>query len=71
MGTADPHSHLNYDYGIIWIKPQNCDFECPMDPITAMRNALGRDQGGSGVPLDPEAYRQSVEFWTNNATIGI
>ena len=42
-----------------------------MDPITAMRNALGRDQGGSGVPLDPEAYRQSVEFWSNNATIGV
>jgi hypothetical protein len=26
--------------------------ETPMEPITMMRNALGKTEGGSGVPLD-------------------
>ena len=41
--------------------------EIPMAPVTMMRNALGVDEGGSGVPLDREAYRRSVEFWEANA----
>jgi len=28
------------------------DSEIPMDPITIMRNALGKEEGGSGVKLD-------------------
>ena len=69
MGTLDPHSEIDYDYAIIWVKPQDVDFECPMDPITVMRNALGADQGGSGVPLETTKYRESVEFWKKNAEI--
>jgi hypothetical protein len=38
-----------------------------MAPITMMRNALGVEQGGSGVSLDPDAYRRSVAFWSVNA----
>ena len=41
--------------------------EIPMAPITMMRNALGVEEGGSGVPIDRESYRRSVEFWRNNA----
>jgi hypothetical protein len=41
--------------------------EIPMAPITMMRNALGVAEGGSGVALEREAYRRSVEFWENNA----
>jgi len=41
--------------------------EEPMPPVTMMRNALGVSEGGSGVPLDREAYRRSVEFWENHA----
>jgi hypothetical protein len=41
--------------------------ETPMAPVTMMRNALGVDEGGSGVPLDREAYRRSVEFWRQHA----
>ena len=41
--------------------------EIPMAPITMMRNALGVEEGGSGVPLDRDAYRRAVEFWDNNA----
>src|SRR6185437_5977209 len=41
--------------------------EIPMAPITMLRNALGVEEGGSGVPLDREAHRRSVAFWGNNA----
>lgn len=41
--------------------------EIPMAPITMMRNALGVDEGGSGVALDKDAYRRSVAFWERNA----
>ena len=34
---------MEYDYGIIWIKPQHTDKELPMSPITAMRNSLGKE----------------------------
>ena len=38
-----------------------------MTPITLMRNALGVEQGGSGVPLEREAYLRSVAFWETHA----
>ena len=34
-----------------------------MDPITMMRNALGAEEGGSGVKLNREEYKKSVDFW--------
>jgi hypothetical protein len=34
-----------------------------MDPITLMRNALGQEEGGSGVPLDHQKYSESVKYW--------
>lgn len=46
MGNTDPNEEIDYDYGIVSIKPQDCDYELPMDPITAMRNALGTEYGG-------------------------
>jgi hypothetical protein len=36
-------------------------------PITMMRNALGVDEGGSGVRIDREAYAKSVAFWERHA----
>jgi hypothetical protein len=56
-------------WGIICVKGQTCDYELPMQPITALRNALGAEEGGSGVPLDKEKYRQSVEFWKKHCSI--
>ena len=41
----------------------------PMRGITAMRNALGVEEGGSGVPIDREAYLQSAEYWNENIMI--
>ena len=40
-----------------------------MQPITMMRNSLGRDEGGSGVPLGRDEYRKSVEYWEAHAAI--
>ncbi len=40
-----------------------------MQPITMMRNALGREEGGSGVPLSREAYEKSVAYWEQHATL--
>lgn len=34
-----------------------------------MRNALGKSEGGSGVPLNRELYMQSVKFWENHASL--
>ena len=57
------------DWGIVAILGQMSDEEEPMKPITMIRNSLGREEGGSGVPLDREKYKESVEFWKNNATV--
>lgn len=56
-------------WGIISIKAQDQSFETPMQPITMMRNALGKDQGGSGVTLEREKYKASVEFWDKHVSL--
>ncbi len=61
-GTA-----IEADWGIVGCLYTAEPEEIPMAPITMMRNALGVDEGGSGVPLDREAYRRSVAFWERNA----
>eukprot|EP00352_Strombidinopsis_acuminata_P007831 CAMPEP_0176370610 /NCGR_PEP_ID=MMETSP0126-20121128/24116_1 /TAXON_ID=141414 ORGANISM="Strombidinopsis acuminatum, Strain SPMC142" /NCGR_SAMPLE_ID=MMETSP0126 /ASSEMBLY_ACC=CAM_ASM_000229 /LENGTH=61 /DNA_ID=CAMNT_0017729731 /DNA_START=467 /DNA_END=652 /DNA_ORIENTATION=- len=60
---------MDYDYGIVSVKPQDVNHELPMQPITAMRNSLGKEYGGSGVPLDFDKYKQSVAFWNEHATL--
>ena len=52
MGNVDPSANLGYDFGIVSVKPSDVPYETPMDPITMMRNALGKEHGGSGVGLD-------------------
>eukprot|EP00747_Dinoflagellata_sp_TGD_P099717 gnl/TRDRNA2_/TRDRNA2_167822_c0_seq1.p1 gnl/TRDRNA2_/TRDRNA2_167822_c0~~gnl/TRDRNA2_/TRDRNA2_167822_c0_seq1.p1 ORF type:complete len:249 (-),score=39.04 gnl/TRDRNA2_/TRDRNA2_167822_c0_seq1:112-858(-) len=66
MGTS---SDSDAPWGIVSIKPQSIDSEIPMEPITAMRNSLGKEYGGSGVPLDREAYKRSVEYWNTHARV--
>lgn len=56
-------------WGIISIKSQDEAFETPMTPITMMRNALGREEGGSGVPLNRESYEASAAYWETHAAI--
>ena len=69
MGNVDPNKDIDYDYGIVSVKPQTVDYELPMQPITMMRNALGKDQGGSGVTLDPQKYKESVAYWSSRAIV--
>mmetsp|Transcript_34163 Transcript_34163/g.45165 ORF Transcript_34163/g.45165 Transcript_34163/m.45165 type:complete len:256 (+) Transcript_34163:49-816(+) len=56
-------------WGIVSVKPQDIDYEIPMQPITMMRNALGKEHGGSGVALEFDKYMESVNFWKDHATI--
>jgi Protein of unknown function (DUF3228) len=56
-------------WGIVSIKAQDVDYELPMTPITAMRNALGKEEGGSGVPLNREEYMKAVNYWKDHATV--
>ena len=55
------------DWGVVGCLYTMTPEETPMAPITMMRNALGVEEGGSGVLLDREAYLRSVAFWEGNA----
>jgi len=54
--AMDNDSNSDAPWGIVSIKSQDVDYELPMQPITSMRNALGEEHGGSGVPIDRNAY---------------
>jgi hypothetical protein len=58
---------IDADWGIVGCLYTMAPEEIPMVPITMLRNALGVAEGGSGVPLDRDAYRRSVEFWSAHA----
>lgn len=58
---------VDTDWGVVGCLYTMQPEEIPMAPITILRNALGVEEGGSGVPLDREAYRRAVEFWQANA----
>lgn len=62
-------SNSDAPWGIVSIKCQDVDFELPMQPITAMRNALGADQGGSGIPLEREKYMEAYNYWKDHAVV--
>lgn len=68
-GNGDGETRETAPWGIVSIKAQDVDFELPMTPITMMRNALGKDQGGSGVMLSREAYMESVAYWRDHANV--
>ena len=64
---AKEGTRIEADWGIVGCLYTMSPDEIPMVPITMMRNALGVEEGGSGVPLDREAYRRSVAFWETHA----
>lgn len=64
---AKEGSPIDADWGIVGCLYTMEPAEIPMAPITMLRNALGVEEGGSGVPLDRDAYRRSVAFWETNA----
>ena len=56
-------------WGIVSVKPQDVAIELPMTPMTMMRNALGKEEGGSGVPLDRAKYMASAAYWKANVAV--
>ncbi|KAG1670686.1 hypothetical protein FOA52_010962 [Chlamydomonas sp. UWO 241] len=56
-------------WGIISIKAQTEGHETPMQPITQLRNSLGRAEGGSGVPINRAAYEASTKYWDAHAVV--
>jgi hypothetical protein len=64
---AKEGSPIEADWGVVGCRYTATPEEIPMAPVTMMRNALGVEEGGTGVPLDRAAYRRSVEFWDANA----
>jgi hypothetical protein len=60
-------TRIEADWGVVGCMYTMEPEETPMAPITMMRNALGVEEGGSGVPLDRAAYDRSVAFWRDHA----
>jgi hypothetical protein len=60
-------SPIEADFGIVGCMYTAEPEEIPMAPITMMRNALGVEEGGSGVPLDRKSYLRSVAYWDAHA----
>lgn len=65
----EPPVPFDADWGVVAILGQMTPKEEPMKPITMLRNSMDISMGGSGVTLDEEAYRRSVKFWNENATV--
>jgi len=74
-GNADPSTTKEDEeeeeapWGIVSIKAQDIDKELPMNPITNMRNALGKEHGGSGIPIDRDSYMEAVNYWKDHAVV--
>lgn len=58
---------IDTDWGVVGCMYTAEPVETPMAPVTMMRNALGVEEGGSGVELDRDAYMRSVAFWRVHA----
>ena len=65
----DKLSELREEWCIVAIMAHNGLDPEPMSPITIMRNSLGMEQGGNGVPLNKKEYEKSVEFWSRHANV--
>lgn len=57
------------DWYIVAILSATSPEETPIDPTTQMRNALSKTEGGSGVPIDREAYNKAVGYWNRHANV--
>lgn len=66
---AEEGIEIDADWGVVAILGVMSPEEEPMAPMTMVRNALGKDEGGSGVALDREAYERSVKFWSSHALV--
>lgn len=51
---------------VVLYKGQKGPDEIPMEDTTMIRNALGVEEGGSGIPIDPEKWTQCILHWKNH-----
>ncbi len=58
---------IDAEWGVVGCLATMTPEETPLAPITMLRNALGVEEGGSGVALDRKAYKRSAEFWDRHA----
>ena len=65
---AEEGDEIDADWAVVGCLATMTPEETPLNPITMMRNALGVEEGGSGVAIDRETYMKAVEFWENHAT---
>lgn len=56
-------------WGVVGCLAVDEPVEPPMAPITLLRNALGPEEGGSGVLLDRAVYLRSVDYWSRHANV--
>lgn len=68
-GISNCGDIVNCNWGVISIKGVNDKREVPMTPATIMKNALPRECGGLGVPLDMNKYRESIQYWETHVTV--
>lgn len=68
-GMSNQILEMTAPWGIVAIMAHDGEHPEPMNPITMMRNALGKEEGGNGVPLDKNLYEKSVEFWRTHANV--
>jgi len=66
---AEEGIDIEAEYGIVAVLGVPTPEEPPLDPNGTLRNALGSEYGGSGVPIDRASYARSVEFWSNYALV--
>ena len=64
---AKEGTQITADWGVVGCMYTMEAEETPMAPITMLRNALGVEEGGSGVPIDRAAYQRSDAFWRTHA----
>lgn len=67
--VRDEILELNADWVVVAIMAHVGEEPEPMNPITIMRNALGKKEGGNGTSLDRDSYNKSVEFWRAHANV--
>jgi hypothetical protein len=60
---------LDAAWGIVAVNAEPSEVDSPMPPITMMRNALGKAEGGSGFPLDHNKYLEAVRYWSTHAQV--
>jgi len=50
-------------WSVVLYRGQNTDKKLPMEDSIMLRNALGIDEGGSGVPIDHQDWEECISHW--------